>query len=178
VRTPAENMAKGKRLLNEGLMLHPEFHEARIYLGHAYHVSEEHDLACREFRAVLSLSSDAIIRAFALENLGNVYLERGRCAESIPYFREVVDSGVIGRESRFFTIYFNLALAHGLLEKFEACREWLDRLYREFPHKRRLIGQELRKRTQLATAMAPHAAVVERFAADFPGWFPLSMEAC
>ena len=44
VRTPAENMAKGKRLLNEGLMvLDPEFHEARIYLGHAYHVSEQHD---------------------------------------------------------------------------------------------------------------------------------------
>ena len=85
---------------------------------------------------------------------------------------------MIAVESRFFTIYFNLALAHGLLEKFEECRDWLQRLYGEFPHKRRMIGEELQKRTQLASAMAPHDDVMDRFAEDFPGWFPLSMEAC
>lgn len=176
LRSPDENMAKGKRLLNEALMLDPDYHEARIYLGHAYHVSEEHELARREFNLVLELSSDAIIRAFALENLGNVYLEQGLYAESIPFFSKVVDSGVIGQEPRFFTIYFNLALANGLLEQFEACRDWLSRLHDEFPHKRRMIGEELRGREQLVSAIAQHPELVKRLAQDFPKWFSLPME--
>lgn len=174
--TPTENMAKGTRLLCEALMLFPEYHEARIYLGHAYHISEEHDLARRELNVVLELASDPSIRAFALENLGNVYLEQGEPSAAIPLFLEVVESGVIDREPRFFTVYFNLALAAGLLEQFDDCRGWLSRLRAEFPHKSRIIGDELRARTRLHAVMASHGEVLASFAAEFPGWFPRSFE--
>ena len=179
LRTPNENMAKGKRLLNEALMVRPDFHEARIYLGHAYHVSEERELARREFKTVLETAGDVSTRAFALENLGNVYLEEGQHQESIEYFEALVESGVIADEPRFFTAYFNLALAYGLMEDFESCRLWLKRLYDEFPHKRRLIKDELLGRPQLVETLRRFGEVDVAFAADFPGWFPLiPSEAC
>ncbi len=174
--SPAENMAKGKRLLVEVLMLRPDFHEARIYLGHTYHVCEERELARREFRAVLDSATDPIMRAFALENLGNVYLEEGRPAGAIPYFLQLVESGAIRSEPRFFTTYFNLALAYGLTEEFDECRTWFGRLHHEFPHKRRLVGKELRGRTQLASILKKHADVEKSFATAFPGWFPVPVE--
>ncbi len=175
--TAPENMAKGKRLLNEALALHPDFHEARIYLGHAYHVSEERDLARREFRRVLLSSNEPVMRAFALENLGNVYLEEERAEESIPYFLQVVDSGVIATEPRFYTIYFNLALAHGLLHQFADCRGWLRRLYDEFPHKRRIVRVELGKRQRFLNVLETQSDLCQDFAAAFPAWFPV-VEAC
>lgn len=178
LRSPAENMARGKRLLNESLILSPDFHEARIYLGHAYHVSEERELARREFEAVLESAQDPITRAFALENLGNVYLEEGRRAESIRFFTELIESGVIAKEPRFFTAYFNLALAYGLLERFDDCRSWLRKLHEEFPHKRRLIADELRRRVQFMNTLKRNTEVERSLVADFPAWFPIGAEAC
>ena len=178
LRSPDENMARGKRLLNESLTLSPEFHEARIYLGHAYHVSEERELARREFEVVLENAQDPITRAFALENLGNVYLEEGRRDESIRFFSELIESGVVAKEPRFFTAYFNLALAYGLLERFDDCRTWLRKLHEEFPHKRRMIADELRRRVQFMNTLKRNTEVERALVADFPTWFPITAEAC
>lgn len=170
----AENLARGKRLLREALMLREDLHEARIYLGHAHHVAEERPQARREFQAVLDASEDAQTRAFALENLGNVYLEDGAAEKSLPYFHELVDSGVIAQEPRFFTTYFNLALAYGLLERFKPCGQWFERLHSEFPHKRRLVRSELQSRTQFSDVIARHPRVEVGYIQKFPEWFPIS----
>ncbi|MEM7199985.1 MAG: tetratricopeptide repeat protein [Planctomycetota bacterium] len=176
--TPVENMRKGKRLLVEALMLCPDMHEARIYLGHAYHVAGDRELAVREFRAVLDSAPDPITRAFALENLGNVYLEAGQASRSIGYFQRLIDSGVVREEPRFFTTFFNLALAHGLLKQFADCERWLGRLHEEFPHKRRLVGEELAARGQFARLLKEHPDVEARLARSFAQWFPLRLEVC
>lgn len=171
-RDPKENLEKGKRLLREALMLQPDFHQARIYLGHAHHVEGERAAACREFRAVLEATEDPLMRAFALENLGNVFLENGDPRTSLPFFLAIVESGVIGREPRFFTTYFNLGLAYGLLEDFASCREWLGRLYEEFPHKRRLVARELVGRERLHEILRKHEGEYETLVRSFPEWFP------
>ena len=171
---PAESLEKGIELLREVLMLRPRYHEARIYLGHAYHIRQERDLARHEFRIVLSDADDLIMRAFALENLGNVDLEEGFPERAVPHFLQLVDSGVIRREPRFYTTYFNLALAYGLTAEFAACVHWLGRLHAEFPHKRGPMRKELHSRAQFATAIARHPAVAADLACRFPDWFPLS----
>ena len=163
VRSPAENMARGKRLLSEALSLSPDFHEARIYLGHAFHVCEERSLAKNEFRAVLDVSTDPVMRAFALENLGNVYLEEGRPAASIPYFQELVDSGVLATQPRFFTTFFNLALAYGLLLKFAECERCLARLYEDYPHKRRHLTMPDEPLIRLAQRRMRPRALLDEF---------------
>jgi len=171
--SPAENMRKGKRLLVEALMLNEEFHEARIYLGHAYHVGNQPEHARREFALVLDVASDPVTRAFALENMGNVFLEQGDPRGSIRFFQELVDSGVIVNEPRFFTSYFNLALAHGLLGELAEFHQWLSRLYLGFPHKRRLVGAEMRARTRFAAMLDSHPDIHDGLAEEFPEWFPL-----
>lgn len=169
---PKSNLEKGKRLLRDALGLRPDYHEARIYLGHAHHVGGERTQACAEFRAVLDGSTDVVIRAYALENLGNVHLESGDLEGAIPCFQGLVESGAVQLQARFFTSYFNLALAYGLLERFDQCEHWLDRLHGEFPHKRRMIGQELASRTHLAAVLTRHPDVQGRFSERYPGWFP------
>jgi tetratricopeptide (TPR) repeat protein len=172
-RSPAENLGKGIELLREVLLLRPRYHEARIYLGHAYHIRQDRDLARHEFKIVLSDTDDLIMRAFALENLGNVDLEEGCPVRAIPHFLRLLDSGVIAREPRFFTSYFNLALAYGLLREFESSTYWLHRLYTEFPHKRGLMRKELHARVQFAAILAAHPLVTDDLARRFPDWFPL-----
>ena len=171
--SPTENLGKGKRLLRETLALRNDFHEARIYLGHAHHVGQENELAKREFGIVLDETADPIMRAFALENLGNVYLEEGQPRRGIAYFLELVQSGLIAREPRFFTTYFNLALAYGLLADFAECQTWFLRLHRDFPHKRRMIARELGSRHQFASVLGRHPVVLAELARQFPEWFPI-----
>ena len=176
IDTPSENLAKGMRLLREVLQLQPDYHSARIYLGHAHHVCGERESARREFETVLAMATDPVTRAFALENLGNVYLEEGQPSRSIPFFLELVQSSAIEKEPRFFTTYFNLALSYGTKQEFGECSRWLARLYQEYPHKRAMIGRELRTRSHFAEALAQHPQTMADFAASFPGWFPLTTE--
>lgn len=175
--TPAESLDKGTHLLRECLLLKSDFHEARIYLGHAYHVGEQRQKACVEFKAVLAAATDQHVRAFALLNLGNVYLEDGKWGASIPLFRELVDSGVIAKQPHFCMTFFNLALAYGLLEKFEECRHWFERLHIELPHKRSMIAGQLRSRRQLHEVLRRHPRIKADLALSFPDWFPIAEEA-
>ncbi len=177
LHTPEENLVKGKNLLHEALMLSPDFHEARIYLGHAYHVSQEKTLACREFKSVLRGAKDANMRGFALLNLGNVFLEEGELELATAYFKKLVDSGVVHESPHFGLIYFNLALVYGLRELFSDCETWLQKLYNEMPHKRSMIAEELRSRPQFTGVLARHPEAREAFARQFPCWFD-AREAC
>ena len=177
LNTPSENLAKGKHLLREVLLLEPDSYSARIYLGHALHVEGNRDAARKEFEEVLQHAVDATTRAFALENLGNVWLEEGHPRRSIPYFLELVRSGVIRTAPRFFTSYFNLALAYGLVREFAECKQWLQRLYSEFPHKRSMILREIRARSQFAALLEAEPDVFSDFCSAFPCWFAVGTEA-
>ena len=172
-----ENLQKGIGLLEEALMLSPEFDDARIYLGHAYHVAGAPDRAETVFRTVLDHSSDAGARAFASLHLGNVYLDAGLPDRAEPLFLELVASGEVSRRPQFGLIYFNLALASGMQGRFEDCRNWLSRLYAEMPHKRRMIADELRSRQDFVQTLSSQPGVYRAFAHDFPCWFP-EKEAC
>lgn len=178
LNSPAENLEKGTRLLIECLLLKPDFHEARIYLGHAFHVGQQRSEACEQFNLVIEQATDQNLRAFALLNLGNVYLENGEWEGSIPLFRELVDSGVIAKQPSFSMTFFNLALAYGLLERFEECRHWFERLHVELPHKRSMIAKELQTRRQLFRVLKRHPQVEADLAQSFPDWFPIREEAC
>jgi len=171
LRDPVENLAKGRRLLRETLLLWDDYHEARIYLGHAYQVEQKHGRAILEFSRVLDRSRNIVTRAFALENLGNLHLEQGRFDEAIGLFMELVGSGVIDQEPRFHTTYFNLALACGFKEEFEDCENWLRVLDEKFPHKRRGMAEEFEKRVQFGRILSRHPDVLSRFVEQFPTWF-------
>jgi tetratricopeptide (TPR) repeat protein len=180
VRTPAENMAKGRRLLGEALLLQPDMHNARIYLGHAHHVIGEREAARREFSQVLEQSQEPATRSLALLHLGNVYLEEGAHARSVPYFLEIVELGranaaAVQSQTRY-AAYFNLALASGLERQFDGLHQWLAALHAEFPHRRRIVANELKSRTQLAAVLEQRPEIVDGLVQAFPEWFPIGGE--
>ena len=171
IRNPVENLAKGKRLLRETLILWSEYHEARIYLGHAYHVEKKFDRAALEFNHVLEQAKNPVIRAYALENLGNLRLEQDLLDEALELFHQLVDSGVIEQEPRFYTTYFNMALAYGLQHRFDECEEWLSVLDQRFPHRRRFLAAEFAKRNYFADVFEGAPEQEPHFVDRFPAWF-------
>lgn len=178
-RSPAENLAKGQRLLAECLLLHPLNHEARIYMGLVHHVRGQRSLARRQFSQVIAASDDPVMRAFALLNLGNVLLDEGDCDGAIQLLLQLVDSGVVQRQPRFGMAYFNLALAFGLLGRFDESHRWFARLHEELPHRRQAVARELTRRSQFAHLLRNHPDIEGRLAESFPVWFPLNAkEAC
>ncbi len=106
-----------------------------------------------------------------------MHLESGDLAEAERAFLDIVDSGAIQQSPQFGLIYFNLALAYGMQERFDECRAWLQRLYSEMPHKRRMIADEFRSREDFIASLSRHPDVYESLATSFPCWFP-KKEAC
>ena len=173
-----DNLAKGKRLLREALALRPDYHEARIYMGQAYQMEGDIHRAKKEYAQILAESRELEMRAFALENLGNVYLELDQQERALRYFLELVDSGVVRKEPRFFTTYFNLALAYAFVADFPKCENWLTRLHDEFPHKRRWIARELSTRDRFAGVLRQNGDLLRNLAVRFPCWFHHESEDC
>lgn len=174
LRSPAENLAKGQRLLSECLALDPEHLEAHIYLGLVHHVRGQRTLARRHFTEVIATSQDPVMRGFALLNLGNVHIEEGDCEGAVELLTQLVESGVVHDHPRFGMVYFNLGLACGLLERFDDCLHWFGRLHDELPHKRQVVARELTRRSQFVYLLRSHPEVQDRFAQSFPVWFPLT----
>ncbi len=172
--TSIENLAKGQRLLSECLALQPELHEARIYLGLVHSVRGQSSLARRQFAAVLGATQDPRMRGFALLNLANVHLQGGDPEAAIDLLRQLVDSGVVASDPRFGMAYFNLALASGLVRRFEDSRAWFRRLHDELPQKSNLVARELTKRSQFVHLLRVHPEAERRLASEFPAWFPLT----
>lgn len=171
--SPTDNLAKGQRLLSECLALSPDHHEARIYLGLVHYVRGQRSLARRQFTQVIASTDDPAMRGFALLNLGNVHLHEGDAEGAIQLLRQLVDSGLVERQPRFGMAYFNLALALGLLRRFDESQQWFQRLHDELPHKRQVIARELSKKSQFVHLLRGHPEVEQRLTARFPAWFPL-----
>lgn len=174
LRTPADNLGKGQRLLSECLAIVDDHHEARIYLGLAHHVRGQRSLARKQFAQVLTGTDDVTMRAFALLNLGNVHIDEGDCEGAIQLLLQLVDSGIVAQQPRFGMAYFNLALAYGLLGRFDETHAWFQRLHEELPHKRATVARELTRRSQFVHLLHSHPEAEGKLAASFPAWFPVT----
>lgn len=170
VRTPEENLAKGQRLLSECLALDGDCHEARIYLGLVHYVRGQRALARKQFQNVLAESSDRLIRAYALSNLGNIHLDEGDCASAVGLLHELIDSGVWREQPRMGAAFFNLGIAYGLQGQFPECLHWFGRLHAELPHKRNWVGRELARRSQFMHLVRTHPDA-KPLATALPAWF-------
>lgn len=179
LRSAADNLAKGQRLLTECLSLEPSCHEARIYLGLVHHVRGQRALARRQFSQVLADTSDVVMRGYALLSLGTMHLDEGDHDGAVDLLQQVVESGVVGAQPRLGMAYFNLGLAHGMRGDFAQCLHWFQRLHDELPHRRSAVAQELGRRSQFLHLLRCHPEAQVAFAATLPGWFPVKpKEAC
>jgi hypothetical protein len=170
IRSAADNLAQGDRLLRECLALDEGCHEARIYLGLGHHVAGRRHDARREFQHVLVHARDRRIRGFALLNLGNLMLDEGDADGAVDLLLQLVDSGAIAEQPQLGTAYFNLGLAHGFAGRFRESASWFRRMADEMPHKQSWMRRELAQRHDFVAMLRgqPEAKVV---AEAFPDWF-------
>jgi len=166
-----DNLAKGIALLEEGLAIQPKLYEARIYLGHARNLQGDMENACEEFRIVLRSSKELPIRGYALENLGNVYLQLGELQDAARCFRRVVQGEVLAQEPRFFTSWFNLGLTYALLGYFEESLCSFGALHGGFPEKRGAVAEIVASSKDLAKAMEVNPAFGSAMRERFPEFF-------
>lgn len=178
LRTPADSLAKGQRLLTECLSLDPNAHESRIYLGLVHHVRGQRALARKQFAHVLANTDDRVMRGYALLSLGTMHLDEGDCEGAVQLLQEVIGSGVVREQPRLGMAYFNLGLAYGMKGDFPECLQWFRRLHDELPHRRSAVARELSRRSQFLHLLRSHPEIQGTFAASLPGWFlPLPKEA-
>jgi tetratricopeptide (TPR) repeat protein len=171
LRAPAENLAKGQRLLTECLALDPTMHEARIYIGLVHYVRGQRALSRKQFVTVLRESADRVLRGYALLNLGNLHLDEGDCDGAVGLLLQLVESGVALEQPRMTpTAFFNLGLAYGMKGRFQDCVHWFGRLHEEAPHRRAWAARELGRRSHFLHLIRsnPDARVVTE---SFPAWF-------
>jgi tetratricopeptide (TPR) repeat protein len=171
LRSPAENLARGQRLLTECLALDHGAEDARVYLGLVHYARGQRALARRQFRHILDHSVDAVMRGFALSNLSNIHLDEGDCDGAVTLLLEVVESGAVAKQPRLFAAYFNLALAYGLKGSFSQSLRWFGKLYEGAPHRRRWVAQELQRRSHFLHLVHAHPGARE-IADCLPKWFP------
>lgn len=171
LRSPAENLARGQRLLTESLALDPTADDARIYLGLVHYARGQRALARRQFGHVLDSSADAVMRGFALSNLSNIHLDEGDFDGAVALLLEVVQSGAARKQPRLIAAHFNLALAFGLKGSFEESLHWFGRLHHDAPHRRRWVAGELRRRSHFLHLVHTHPEA-RQLADRLPQWFP------
>jgi len=171
LRSPAENLARGQRLLTECLALDPTADDARIYLGLVHYARGQRALARRQFGHVLDKSADAVMRGFALSNLSNIHLDEGDFDGAVALLLEVVQSGAARKQPRLIAAHFNLALAFGLKGSFEESLHWFDQLHQDAPHRRRWVAGELRRRSHFLHLVHTHPEA-SQLADRLPQWFP------
>ena len=171
LRTPAESLAKGQRLLTECLGLDPNSHESRIYLGLVHHVRGQRALARKQFTHVLANTDDRVMRGYALLSLGTMHLDEGDCDGAVQLLSEVIESGVVGEQPRLGMAYFNLGLAYGMRGDFTECLRWFRRLHDEMPHRRSAVARELGRRSQFLHLLRSHPEARSTFIESLPVWF-------
>ncbi len=132
-RAGAGALANGHRLLREALALRPDFDEARLYLGFHHMLTGRHDRARIEFRRVYRDGRDPVHRMMALQFLGNLHSTLGDYGRAIECYEEVVASGLVESEPRFYTSLVNLAVSCAKAGLASRCVQHFSELVARFP---------------------------------------------
>jgi tetratricopeptide (TPR) repeat protein len=177
-----DNLEKGRKLLEEALLLDPGRIPARIMLGHYYWQKLELDYAARLFRDVWRRthalgeqeprdpSTGVPLRCYALEHLGNIYIAEDLQYMALRIFRMLVDSGVMQIHANFSSCLLNLSYTCLQIGADEQGLQALLRLYRDFPSKRSEMGQIIGLRPDFLTLL-DQESFAERLARACPEWF-------
>lgn len=103
-----EPIEKGRRLLEESLVVDPTHEEAKLYLAFL-HAHEGKTLrAAEEYREVFDTAVSDVNKGLAAIQLGRLYSSEDNFEKAIACFRWVTISGLADRDDRFWFARFNL----------------------------------------------------------------------
>ncbi len=179
-----DNLEKGRKLLEECLLLDPSLPRARIWLGHYYWQKGEWEIAERLFRNLwrrlheqarsgaepLDPGTHVPLRIYALEHLGNLFLAQDQQYKALRVFRLIIASGAMGIHANFSTALLNFAYACLQVGADNDGIDALARLYAEFPSKRSEMGRIIGLRRDFLRLL-DQPGFAGRLGRDCPEWF-------
>ena len=171
VRAGAGALANGHRLLLEALAIRPDFDEARLYLGFHHMLVGRHDRARLEFRRVYRHGQDPVHRMMALQFLGNVYSSGGDYTRAIECYEEVVASGLVDVEPRFFTSLVNLAVSCAKAGLGDRCVQSFTDLVARFPSRVEQVRALLARKQAFLDLLARKTDLRDSLRRQVPGLF-------
>lgn len=171
VRPGAGALANGHRLLLEALAIRPDFDEARLYLGFHHMLVGRLDRARVEFRRVYRHGQDPVHRMMALQFLGNVYSSGGDYRRAIECYEEVVASGLVDVEPRFFTSLVNLAVSCAKAGLGDRCVRSFSDLVTRFPSRVEHVRALLARKQAFLDLLANKTDLRDSLRRQVPGLF-------
>ena len=94
--------------------LEPDFIMGHFLLGHVYSHQESHEKAEKEFRLVLALTEEPMLKGMVYNALGNIYAERGKFEQALEEFHLARENSREVRE-----VPFNLAATYYNLSQYQ-----------------------------------------------------------
>jgi tetratricopeptide (TPR) repeat protein len=106
--------------------LEPDFIIGHFLLGHAYSLQGNQEKAEKEFRLVLALTEDSLLKAMVYNALGNICAGRGKYEQALEEFYLSRESSPEVREAHFnlAATYYNLGRYRDSIEYFSLARKY------------------------------------------------------
>jgi len=124
-------LAKAKNLLDQCLMLKPEYPEANLYLGQVNVHLENLEQALNKFEEVFANCDRLIMRVHAAIQIAMVFDLKKQHQTALRYYRWVVASGILELDATFGIVFHNISVQHNKLGDSEYAQNALS-LYREY----------------------------------------------
>lgn len=168
IQSPLE---KGRRLLDEAVIVDPSHEEARLYLAFLAAREGKTLKAAREYRELFRSSLSEQNRGHAAVQLGLLHDREGDHRKALACFRWVTISGLCDRDERFFFTRFNQALEYALLGRAEPSLAALRTLLDRHPSRAQEVAGLILKSKNLQAAMDALPGYGERLLAACPELF-------
>ena len=124
-------LAKGKSLLEQCLVLKPQYSEANLYLGQIHVHLQDFEQAFTQFEKVFKGSERLVMRVHAAMQIAMVFNEQQNHKSALRYYRWIVASGILELDATFGFVFHNIAMQHQQLNDEQHAQRALE-LYRQY----------------------------------------------
>lgn len=172
-RNRNDQVAIGRRFLEESLTIDPRRPEPRIYLGFSCILERRYDRAREQLRKVLAqpeVSEEN--RVIAIQNMGFLNVLEKRYDDAVECFREVEKSELIKKQPNFgYRILTDLATAYAKASNYDKSIEYFSKIVKEFPSKVVEIRRDLFAMETFQNLLRTHAVFREKLEKRIPVLF-------
>jgi lipopolysaccharide biosynthesis regulator YciM len=130
-----------------------------------------HDRARIEFRRVYRTGAEPVHRMMALQFLGNVHSTQGEYGRAVECYQEVVASGLVDTEPRFFTSLVNLAVSCAKAGYGARCVEVFSEVVSRFPARLDLVRTLLSRKEGFRALLQQQATLHDALRRQVPALF-------
>ena len=139
-----DNLTRGRVLIEEALILRPNFAEARLYLGWYHQLRGGLKRAASEYRRVFRTAGHLTNRVHAAIQLGQLHTTAGDYPRAAGCYRWAISAGALRLDRKFFFLIYNLAVAYARMGEWKLAQTCFQRLVGDYPDRMESVRGYLR----------------------------------